>query len=363
MESRQVVSVPTGRLVGNIALALLIGALMPIIAAMQVSMLLPVLMICGICAVRMKARTGWVPPLVLFGASLSSSLFFLGAPLTLALAAATMLPALWVIRGLGRKKPFFDQMREGIAAFGLGLVAALGVCYLAFGGNMVARFVDLLRSEFAQMPDSALQPIVDAMNSAFTLGGVQPAQRFTVEIYRAQLGGILDLMQQAYAQMLPGALISGALISGVLCVFWGNWTMARQGLATNESFIGMARWYLPAQVSVGALALLVVSFILATSGYQGGATVLQTALQLTGAIFVIQAMASMDRRLTRAGRTLTRRRVMLTLTAVGSLLMREFAAVFAIVGILSALFGSRGAFKRRGNGEQDDQSDRDDPQE
>jgi elongation factor G len=65
------------------------------------------------------------------------------------------------------------------------------------------------------MPDAALQPFVDAINS--TLGiGVTGFEAFTVQSYRASLSGIVDLMQQTYAQNLPGALLSGAVLSGVL---------------------------------------------------------------------------------------------------------------------------------------------------
>lgn len=363
MESRQVVTAPMGRIVGNVVLALLFGALLPIIAVLQVSMLLPVLMLCGIFAVRMKARVGWIPPLVLFGASLASSVYFLSGPLTAALAVAAILPALYVMRGIEQKQPFFAQLRGGIAAFGIGLVAAMGIAYLSFGGGMVARFVDLMRAEFARMPDAALQPIVDALNSAFAMSGTRLSETYTVELYRSQLSGVFDLLQQTYAQALPGALLSGALLSGVLSVLWGNWTMARQGMATNESFVGASGWYLPAQISLGALALLAVSYILAATGYNGGATVFQTVSQLVGAIFVIQALASMDRRMLRAGRGLNHRRVLIGLIAVGALIMREFALVFGAVGVLSALLGSHGAIKRLGDGGQDDQSDRHDPQE
>lgn len=354
---------PAGRITGNVVLALAIGALLPFIAILQVSMLLPVLMLCGIFAVRMKARAGWVPPLALFGAALASSLYFLGAPLAAALAAAAMLPALWVTRGMDQKRPFFEQLRGGIAAYAVGLVAAMGIAYLAFGGSMVAKFVNLMREEFARMPDSTLQPIVDALNSAFAVSGARLSEAYTVQLYRAQLSGVFDLMQQTYAQALPGALLSGALLSGVISVLWGNWTMARRGMATNESFVGMSGWFLPPQITFGALALLAVSYILAASGYGGGATVFQAVCQLVGAIFMIQALASMDRRMLRAGRSQGRRTALIALVAVGALLMREFAAVFCVVGVLSALLGSHGAVKRLGDGGQDDQSDRHDPQE
>ncbi len=363
MDSNQVISVTKGRLAGNIVLALLIGTLLPFIAIVQVSLLVPVLMACGVLAVRMKVRAGWAPAIALFGAAVGSFMVFMGEALTVALVLAAVLPAIFCALAMQRKRPFFEQMKGGILAYGLGLVAAMLALYLIFGGNMVARFVDLIRQEFARMPDAALQPIVDALNSAFTLSGVRPTEVYTVEIYRGQLSGVLDLMQQTYAQALPGALLSGALLSGVLTVLWGNWTMARLGLATNESFIGMSRWFLPGQVSLGALALWIVGFILAASRYSGGATVYQAVCQLSGSIFVIQALSALDRRMLRGGASLSRRKVMITLMAVAALLLAEFGLVLSLIGAASALFGSHGVFKRPINGERDDQSDRDDPQE
>ena len=360
MESRQVVSVSKGRLAGNILLALLFGALLPLIAVIQISLLAPVLMLGGIIAARMKARVGWAPVGVLFVAALTSALWLLELNLTLVLALASLLPAVVVIRGMAKKQPFFEQMRNGVMAFALGLLAALAVAYLSFGSGMIARFTELMRREFARMPDAAMQPIVDALNSTFSLGGVS-GNAYTVELYRTQLYGVLDLMEKAYAQALPGALLSGALLSGVICVLWGNWTMARLGLATNESFVGMSGWFLPAQITFGALGLWVAGLVMSYGGYSAGATVLQTVRQLAGTAFVIQALASMDRRMLASGRELSRRRLMITLMAVAALAFAEVAMILSIIGAASALFGSHGAISRRAN-DGHDQSDRDDPQ-
>ena len=79
-----------------------------------------------------------------------------------------------------------------------------------------------------------------------------------------------------------------------------------------------------------------------------------------GQAFVIQAMAALDRRMLRAGRETGRRQLLITLLCVAALLLPDAATVFAGVGVLSALFGSRGALRRAMNS---DQSDRDDPQE
>ena len=347
---------------GNIVLALVIGAALPLAGVLQIAMLAPVLMLGGIFAVRMKARVGWVAPAALFGAALASALWMMGAVMALILLVAALLPSLAVMRGMAQKRPFFEQMKLSITAYAVGLLAATLIAWLSFGGSMIARFTELMRREFARMPDAALQPFVEAINSTLALSGAGN-QVYTVALYRTQLSGILDLMQQAYAQSLPGALLSGALLSGVLTVLWGNWTMARLGLATNESFIGMSRWFLPGQVSLGALALWIVGFILAASRYNGGATVYQAVCQLSGSIFVIQALSALDRRMLRGGASLSRRKVMITLMAVAALLLAEFGLVLSLIGAASALFGSHGVFKRPINGERDDQSDRDDPQE
>ena len=357
MDSRQVVSVSKGRLAGNIALALILGALMPLIMVVPFSALMPLMMLPGVLAVRMQARVGWGPAALLLAASLLSTLLFMGQTLALMLTVAAALPAVIVIRGMSAKRPFFEQMRAGIAAYGLGLVGALLVAYLSFGGGMVARFIDLMRQEIAAIPDAALAPLARELNAALNVSG---QGGYTVQSMRATFEGTLEWMQQTYAQMLPGTLLSGALLSGVVSVLWGNWTMARQGLATNESFAGMSRWFLPAQLTWGLLFLWVAGLALTAFGYGAGATVYATVRALAATAFVIQAMAALDRRMLNAGREQGRRRVVITLLCVAALLLPDVAGVFAVVGAASALFGSHGAVKRLMNR---DQSDRDDPQE
>lgn len=360
MDSREVISIPAGRQVGSAILALILGAILPIIGILQISLLAPVLMLGGIVAAKQKARAGWAPVAALFTAALASTLWLFGSTMMFMLLLAVAAPSLLVIRGMDRKRPFFEQLRGGIAAYAAGLVGAMVVAYAGFGGGMVAQFVDVLRGEFARMPDAALQPFVDALNSAMSLSGAGRGELYTVELYRAQLSGILDLMQQTYAQALPGALLCGAMLSGVLSVLWGNWTMARQGRATNESFIGMSGWFLPAQVTFGALGLWLVSFFLAAGGYGAGATVYATVRMLAEACFAIQALSALDRRMLRAGRELSRRKALIALLAVGALIIGELAMMLAFIGTASALFGSHGAIKRRG-GDSDDQADPDDP--
>lgn len=359
MDSKQVFPTPSGVTAGGIVLEIIVGGALPLAAVLQISLLLPVLMLGGIFATYLKVRDGWIPAAVLVAAALAASAWLLDGTLTLILFVASLLPSLVVVRGVDRKAPFFDQMKLGVAAFGLGLLGAVLIAYASFGGGMVARFVDLLRSEYDRMPDAALQPLVEWTNS-LAPAGTFGREAVTVDYFRSQLSGILDLMQQTYAQILPGALLSGALLSGMLAVLWGNWTQARRGMATNESFVGMSGWFMPAGVSAGALALWLVGMILLYSDARSGATVYMTISQTTGAAFAVQALCALDRRMLRSGSALSRRRTLITLLAIGALLFKSLASVLSYVGVASALFGSRGALKLWLQRRQDDHSDHDD---
>lgn len=345
MTTRSNDSPSPGVRIWSVVLALVLGALLPVITLFQVALLVPVLMLGGVFAVYLYCSGGW-PALAAFVVTgLSATMWFGGSGMMWMILAAGMLPGALSLRGIAAKRPFFEQMRASIAFYALGLLAAMAIARLTFGAGMIARLMDRMRAEIAAMPDAAFRPLVEAINSALSMSGTQGFDRLTVETYRGQISGILDLMQQTYAQSLPGTLLSGALLSGVASTLWGNWTLARRGMAINESFAGMSTWFLPAQITYGALALCAAGYILARSGYSAGATVYVTAFQLSGALFGIQAVASLDRRMLDAGRSLRARRTMLTLLVIGALLIQLLSNFLFIMGALSALFGRRGAIR------------------
>ena len=217
---------------------------------------------------------------------------------------------------------------------------------LLIGGGMIAKFVDVLRAEYNRMPDAALQPMVDWVNAMLPAAGQSPIQGMTVTSFRYQLSGVLDLMQQTYAEIVPGALLSGAILSGILSVLWANWTMARRGMASNESFIGMSGWFLPSQLTLGAVGLWAVGLILMATGSANGTTVYMTIAQSVGALFAVQALCALDRRLLRADRPLNRRRLLIGLLAVAAMLLRGLGSALAYIGAASALAGSHGAIRQ-----------------
>ena len=67
MEFRQERQIPAGRIVGNAVLAVAAGALMPVIGLLQISLLVPVLMLSGILAARLWARAGMIPAGLMIG--------------------------------------------------------------------------------------------------------------------------------------------------------------------------------------------------------------------------------------------------------------------------------------------------------
>ena len=129
----------------------------------------------------------------------------MGGRVALVLIMASLAPSVMVVFGATGKRPFFEQMNAGVIAFVGGLLAAMLIAYASFGGGMVAKFVDVLRAEYNRMPDAALQPMVDWMNTMLSSAGSSALQSMTVASFRNQISGVLDLMQQTYAQMMPGA--------------------------------------------------------------------------------------------------------------------------------------------------------------
>lgn len=326
-------------------LAALLGALLPVITVVQVMSLCPIILLGGVMTAFFYCSAGWLPAAVYVGVQLAMSAWLTGAAMTAMQTVSGALPALMLLPGMQRCRPFFDQIRKALLFYFAGMLAAVCIAYMSFGGNMVQRFMDVLRQQFRYIPDSALAPFVEAINSTLA-GSAGQSASFTITDYRASLMGMLDLMQQTYGQMLPGALLSGALVSAVLTVLWGNWRLARRGMATAHSFVGMTGWHLPGTITIGTLVLWAVSFLLAQGGIASGAAVYATVHQISSFTFLFQATAAMDRRFLERGMSVGGRKALIGIMIVLALLFRDVATMLMIVGILSALFGRNGVVRK-----------------
>lgn len=346
MISNQPYRVPGGKLALGIVLAIIVGLLTPVITVLQMSMLAPVALPGGVFMVFLFCYAGQLPAWIYMLIQLSAAGVLLGGRFTLMMLAAGTLPAIVCIRLIALKRPFFEQMKVGIAVFLASMLAAVTVAYMGFGGNMIQRMADALRVQFDQMPDAFFTPFVEMVNSALSAGNIPGISPMTVAGYRAQIGGFLDLMSEVYQQSLPGCLLSGAALAGVLSVFWGNWLRSRRGLATVESYISIDRWFLPGSVTLGLMLMWLAAYILSGTRYAQGETIYYTVYSLAGMAFLIQALGAMDRFLFRRGFPDRRRRTLIVLALILGTLFRFLHLVLFGIGAGSALFGSHGALRR-----------------
>ena len=110
---------------GSVVLALIVGALLPIVALIQISLLAPTLMLGGIVAAHLGAKAGWIPVGALTVAAAVSAGLLMGGRIALVLIVASLAPSAMVVFGATGKKPFFEQMNAGVIAFVGGLLAAM----------------------------------------------------------------------------------------------------------------------------------------------------------------------------------------------------------------------------------------------
>ena len=171
----------------------------------------------------------------------------------------------------------------------------------------------------------------------------------TANDVRQQFSAQSAQVRQLYVTALPGRLIAGAVASGVLSTLWGSWLLARRGMATNESYIPLTRWFLPSEVTTGLMLLWLTTFLMERTGYPSGAAVQEAAFELLSLAYCVQALAAIDRFFFRQGMPDRKRRVLvMTAVALGRLILMARGALF-IIGLGSAMFGAHGSFKDRFN--------------
>ena len=342
---------PGGRLALGVFLAIVLGAAAPLLTVLEVSLLMPVIVLSGVFMVFLDGYAGRPPAWLFMTVQLCAAMFLLNGTFAAMLLIMGTAPAMLTMRLLLERRPFFEAMRQSLLFYTLGLLAGLTVAWLTFGGGMIGRVFDALMAQLEQLPDSFFQPVVQTVNTA--LGG---AKTLTVADYREQLPGILTLARQTYEQALPGMLITGAALSGVLSVLWGSWLLARRGMATEESYVPLTRWFLPGQVSGGLMLVWLAAFILLQSGYGSGQAVHTAALDLATLAFSIQALAAIDRFFFRRGMPDRARRGWVIAGTLLGLALPPVGDFLFIIGLGSAMFGSHGLFKSRFNrGNGDDQ--------
>lgn len=344
--------VPVPRIIGGTLLGILLGFLLPYITVLQLTLLplwlIPVLLLGGVFMAWLHGWCGWVPTAAFMTTLIFSALSVdIGAMWIV--IACMVLPGISDIVFMTRKTPFFRQLSAALIVHLLGLLCAIFVAYSRFGADMIAKLMASIQAQYAQMPDYVIAEIIAYFNQSMGgMGTGASGGTMTVEAFRSALEGAVILMQQVYSENIPGSLLSGAVWSAVLAVLWGNWRMAKRGIATSESYVGISQWFLPPQVTVGALVLLLAGLVMTMSERGSGSTAWNACTSLASAAFTIQALASIDRRFKRRGVSTAGRKtrvgLLLALFWVLPLLLGQgYGALPQLYGAASALFGSRGA--------------------
>lgn len=337
MEAFKMPKVSLGKQILGSVIALIVGLLFPVFLCIELAMLTPVILISNVLVPVFYVCCGPFAAVMLLVSQILSTGFLLGNTVTIMILLASVIPSIIIIRGLAQRRHFFVQMRNGLLAHLIGLVAAVFVAYISFGSGMIQKFIDSIRQQVMAIPDEWLMPLVQSVNDmAASLAGesLPKDMLMTVDTYRSLFSGtLMDMMQEMYVQYLPGSLLMGAALTGMISVLWGNWRMARKGLATTESFIGMSQWEMPAQLSLGAFFIWIVGFVIVSSGAFGADNTAYVAIyMLVQLIFYVQAVCGLDRRFKARCMGLRGRRILIFLVLIGAMIIPLINSIMFIYG-------------------------------
>ncbi len=329
----------TFRVVLGFIIALVLGFLSPYLAFVPV---VPVFV------AFLYAYAGLVPAAACAAFTLGAfAISFGGTGMVMGLVAY-VLPAALIVRGIRARMPFFRQIVLAVASLVAGMVAALAIASFALGSDLLGGIANSMRDAFDSM--TKLYPGFVDMLAARTYGIPGAPESFTSELFQngflseAQRAGYIDAiladMQTALALTLPGYLLSMSALAGVLAVAWPGYVKRAEPETTEISYVPLARWYTPYGLSLGMLVTLGAAYLLFRQGVKGGDTLYMTIRAILGLVFMIQAAASIERRMQVFGaRTWLRVLVILLV----ELLFADFAFYY---GGASALIGSTGAVRQ-----------------
>ena len=357
MLSNQPFYISGGRLALGVVLAVVLGLLTPVLMALEACFLMPVVVLSGLLMVFLYGYAGRLPAWLYMTVQLGATALTINSTFMWMTMAAGTFPAIFAMRGIIMKRPFFEQLRLDVGFYAAGLVVAVFIAYTTYGGNIIGRAVDALAEQFKRMPDLWFRPFVDAINQTFAADGPEGISPIDIADYRTRVLAMLQLVGETYERMLPGNLLAGSVMSGVLTALWGNWQMARRGLATDESFIGMERWFLPRGVTLELLLLWIIAYFISESGYASGETVYMAAYTVVSTAFMFQGLAAINRFCYKRTMTHRKRRVLTVLGLLFGMVFKLFNSFLFIIGAVSALFGSHGAISIRISRDDDDDDD------
>ena len=345
--SQENVKFGMGRTVAGIVLGVLLAMVAPAFLLTEVFSLMTVVLLPSIALIALYRWAGRGPAMFSSLLMLVVDYRFMGAPLMLVALLATIVPPLLLLRVEDR--PFFQQLRYAITAFGVGVIAAVAVLYFSYGGDMIARALNLFPRAMRLQSEESLVPLMGVVSQLM-------GRALTMEDFFTLYDSMIALLIPQFQLLLPQLLLSGALISALVCVWLSNRMRARRGMAEPGSFVPLREWALPSSTTGGLLLILAVSGLMRFSGMKSADTVYQAVYGIAVTAFCVQALASMARRLRLSAMRPGLQRLVLIITAALCFLGAE--NVIAIYGCASAILGSRGVLQQRAQSQERDNGGR-----
>lgn len=321
-----------GRLALGCLLAVLLVFAAPMAVLTELMSLLPVILAPSVGIALLYRWFGRGPALFAALLQILVDAMLLGTMGMWIAVCASLLPLLVLYAASAR--PFFEQLRIAVAAFMLGILLAVGLLYLSFGGNAIVRALEMLpqlmQESMRALPTESLNRLLASLPAEFASG-------MTVESFIDNLERAIAQLAPLYQHNLPGLLFGGALITALLCT-------PLLAVGRGADCRPFREWALSASTTGGLLLILLVSFVLSETKVQGAEVAFQAVFDIAVVAFCVQGLASFARRLHQGGKGVGMQRGLVAVLAV----LAWFGAslYLALYGCASALFGSRGAIKQ-----------------
>ncbi len=352
--------------VKSIVLATLTALLL---SAIQPSLFMTTMFIC-IAPIMISVLHAWggvIPSAVLAAGTVGSLAWFAAqsgavSPMLAALGALIVLvvPGLASVYMAEKKLPFFRRL---LSAVGIQTAALLGcAAYISAGLNidLVEAIISFFRTTVELSPVSMRMEMLQYFSvygmlteesiEALTTGIVTNSDMTRV------FDQVFDQMTYVFRQMMLGMLMFSGMMSGILMTSLSSRIPYSRGDEDAAPHVPLHEWHLPSHLVGGMAVCYLAGFVLQLMKVDEALAVTAVVNLLSGTLLIIQGMAAILRRFREVGAGKVARVCLIG----GSLL---FANTFLqIAGILSALFGRKGAIsgwmrRRAEEMENDDRKD------
>lgn len=337
---------------GPSAKRMILFSLLALVLSLLQPLLLPFSMaICvtPVLIALLYAWAGWIPALILsvgtvivvggMGGLLGSA--DMTTPFAAGALLALVLPGLLSIWNLDKRVPFFRRMALAVVAQVVALTALISAVYLGYHMDLVDFITGFLQSGVEVMPLNMQQVYLQYfyMNGMLTEESVQMITRGIItgaDLKKALQQGF-ETMNYQIRYTLPALLLNIGLMTGIFMTTLPSLVCARRGDEPSVDYHPVSEWYLPSRAVVALVVLMGGGFVLMFSQVSGADALTSTVMSVGSTLFMVQGVAMLSRRLKASG---VRKGFRIALILLGLIFA---SGAVSILGVISALFGRKGA--------------------